>query len=112
VQAHRVGQRFDHADAVDAPRHLQGEASPAVLVDQRQDAKAWAVVSLSLHEVEAPDVIAVERTQPHAGTVVEPKSAARPVFLRDLQPLATPDAVNPVLAPCQPSVCSSAVTRR
>lgn len=75
-----------------------------MLVDQRQDAKAPAVVSLSLHEVEAPDVIAVERTQPHARTVVQPKAATRPVFLRDLQPRATPDALNPVLAHL-PAVC-------
>ncbi|MFB0493046.1 hypothetical protein ABIE45_005632 [Methylobacterium sp. OAE515] len=104
MQAHRVSQRFDHADAVDAPRHLQGEAGPAVLVDQRQDAQAPAVVGLSLHKVEAPDVIAVDWAQPHARTVVEPKSATRPVFLRDLQPLATPEALNPVLAHL-PAIC-------
>jgi hypothetical protein len=38
VQAHRVGQRPDHTQAVDPPGRLQREAGPAVLVDQRQDA--------------------------------------------------------------------------
>jgi hypothetical protein len=60
VQAHRVHQRLDHTEAVDAPRHLQRQASPAVLVDQSQDAQAAAIVRLGLHEVEAPDVIAVK----------------------------------------------------
>lgn len=98
MQAHGVGQRLDHADAVDAPRHLQREARPAMLVDQRQDAQAPAVVRLSLHEVEAPDVIAVKRPQPHARAVVEPGAAARPVLLGDLEPLTTPDALDPILA--------------
>ena len=61
MQAHGVGQRLDHTEAVDAPRHLQREACPAVLIDQRQDAKASPIVRLGLYEVEAPDVVAVKR---------------------------------------------------
>ena len=75
-----------------------------MLVDQRQDVKAPAIVGLGLHEVEAPDVIAVDWAQPNARTVVQPKSAAWSMPLRDLEPLATPDALNPVLAHL-PAVC-------
>lgn len=35
VQAHCLRQRLDHTDAVDASRHLQRQASPAMHVDQR-----------------------------------------------------------------------------
>jgi hypothetical protein len=51
------------------------------------------------------DVIEVERAQPFARTVVQPKPAARPVLLRDFEPLATPDALNPILAH-PPTICS------
>ena len=104
MQAHRVGQRLDHTEAVDAPRHLQREAGPAVLVDQGQDAQTPAVVRLPLDEVEAPDVITVERPEPHARAIVQPEAAAGLVLLRDLQPLTTPDALNPIL-PHLPAVC-------
>lgn len=80
MQAQGVGQRPDHADVVDATCHLQPEAGPAVLVDQPQDAQALAVVRLGLHEVDAPDVITVKRTQPHAGALVQPEPDARPGF--------------------------------
>ena len=69
-----------------------------MLVDQRQDAQAPAVVGLGLHEVEAPDVVAVERAQAHARAVVQPQAAAGSMSAGDLQPLATPDALNPVFA--------------
>jgi hypothetical protein len=38
MQAHGVGQRLDHTETVDASRHVQREARPTVLVNQRQDA--------------------------------------------------------------------------
>jgi hypothetical protein len=72
VQAHGVRQRLDHAEAVDAPRHLQRQAGATALVDQRQDAQGSAVVGLGLHEIEAPDSVAVERTQAFARAVVQP----------------------------------------
>ena len=98
METHRIRQRLDDAEAVDASRHLQRQASAAVLVDQRQDAQAPTVMGLALDEVEAPDVIAMERPQPHAGSIVQPQAAAWLMLLRDLQPLATPDALDPVLA--------------
>lgn len=102
MQAHRIGQHLDHAQAVDAPCHLQRETNPIVLVDERQDAQAATVVGLALDEVEAPDVIAMERPQPYAGAIVQPQPASRPMLLRDLEPLTTPDPLNPVLAHLPP----------
>ena len=73
--------------------HHEGRAAEEVTVSSRGDTRAPAVVRLSLHEVEAPEVIVVERTQPQAGTVVQPKPAARSMPAGDLQPLAPPDAL-------------------
>src|SRR4051794_1112901 len=77
VQAHRIRQRLDHAQAVDATSDLQRQAGPAVLVDQCQDAQAPPVVRPGLYKVEAPDVVATERPQPHAGALIQPEAAAR-----------------------------------
>ena len=69
-----------------------------MLVDQRQDAQGPPIVRLGLYEVEAPDVVTVKRTQPFARAVVQPEAAAGSLSAGDLQPLATPDTLNPVLA--------------
>jgi hypothetical protein len=61
-------------------------------------------MGLCLHEVEAPDMVAVERAQPHARTVVQPEPAAGSMSVGDLQPLATPNALNPILADL-PAIC-------
>jgi hypothetical protein len=67
-----------------------------VLVDQRQDAQASPIMGLTLHEVEASDVVAMERPQPHAEAIVQPQPASRPMLSRNLEPLTTPDPLNPV----------------
>ena len=84
----------------------EAEALSDVLVYQRHDARASAVMGLGLglDEVEAPDVIAVEWSQPHARAVVQPQPTSWSISLWEYQPLATPDALNPVLAyppPCR-----------
>ena len=104
MQAHRIGQRLDHTQTVDAPRDLERQAGATVLVDQRQDTQASPVMGLTLHKVEAPDVIAMERPQPHAGAIVQPQPASRPMLLRNLEPLTTPDPLNPVF-PHLPARC-------
>ena len=69
-----------------------------MFVDQRQDAQATPVMILAMHKVEAPDVIAMERSQPNAGAIVQPETAAWSIILRDLEALTTPDPLNSVLA--------------
>jgi hypothetical protein len=79
------------------------------LVDQRQDARIPPVVRLGLHEVEAPDAIAAQRTQPDARTVVQPETAARPMWIEAIRPLTTPDCVEP--GPCPLASRLSAAAR-
>lgn len=98
LQAQRVSQRLNRDEAAGAPCHLQRQARPAMLVDQRQSAQAPPFVGLCLHEVEALDVVAVERTHPHARAVVELEPAMQAVLRRDLGSFAKPDQLNPILA--------------
>ena len=53
---------------------------------------------LRTDEVIAPDMVGVLGTQPHAGPVVEPQPPSRLLLLWNLQPLTTPDPLDPVLA--------------
>ena len=49
VQAHRVGQRLNHAGAADAARHLQREAGPAGRIAKRRGMqKAFVAVARKL----------------------------------------------------------------
>ena len=74
---HHVGHRLDDAKAVDATRHPDRQAFPGELVDQRHQPELAAIMGLGLDEVVAPDMIAMLRSQPDAGSVVEPQPAPR-----------------------------------
>src|SRR5271163_2143 len=50
------------------------------------------------HEVVAPNVIRTLRPHSHARPIVQPQPPARPLFLRYLYPLATPDALYLIFA--------------
>ena len=60
--------------------------------------QATAVVGLGLHEVEAPDVVAVPRPQANAAAIFEPEPGSLGLLLRHFQPLTAPDALDPILA--------------
>src|SRR3972149_2986931 len=53
---------------------------------------------LGADEVVAPDVVRPFGPNPHTGPVVPPQPRSWPLFLLYFQPLATPDALHPVLA--------------
>jgi len=77
---HHIGHGVDDAEAVDATGHPDRQAFPRELVDQRHQSELAAVMGLRLDEVVAPDMVAMLRSQPDAGSVVEPQPAARPLF--------------------------------
>ena len=43
-------------------------------------------------------MVGIQRPKPDAGSIIEPKPASLWLLLRHLQPLAAPDALNPILA--------------
>ncbi len=51
---------------------------------------------LGFDEVIAPDMVAMLRSQPDAGPVIEPESSSRPLFSGYFQPLTAPDPLNPI----------------
>ena len=81
-------------------RHLRENSSISVISPKRRPSS------------EAPDMVGIQRPKPDVGSSVEPKPASLWLLLRHLQPLAAPDALNPILANLMPPAFSRAVTRR
>lgn len=69
---------------------------------------------LRLHEVVGPDMIAMLRSQPDAGAIIQPKPTARPLFPRYFQPLTAPDPLNAITSDPPASIgkqrCDPAIT--
>ena len=93
---HHVGHRIDDTEAVDATGYPDRQTFAGELIDQCHQSELAAVVGLRLDEVIAPDVVAMLRPQPYAGSVIEPEPASRPLFPGYFQPLTAPDPLNPI----------------
>src|SRR5271156_2940021 len=95
---HHVGQGLDHLRTRPAPFHAHHESFARVLVDQVQHPYCSSIVCAGADEVITPHMIAMRRPEPHARSIVEPQPATRLLLLRYLQPLATPDPLDSILA--------------
>ena len=65
------------------------------LVEDVEHAKLPPVVSAILHEVVGPHVIAMLRPQADARTIRQPQAAALGLLLGNLQPLTSPNPLDP-----------------
>ena len=59
---HDVRHRLKHTEAVDPPRHPDGQAFAGELIDQCHQPQLAAIVGLGLHKVIGPDMIASFRS--------------------------------------------------
>src|ERR1700757_4539067 len=94
---HDIGHGADHFRRTPAPLSTDQQALSRVLIDQVQDAHTAAIVRPCAHEVVAPHMICVCRSQPHARSIVEPQPPSRLLLLWNLQPFAAPDSLDSVL---------------
>jgi hypothetical protein len=97
AQDEEVGQQVDDVDRPEPARHTDGQALVGELVDDVEHAYPAPVVGAVLDKVVGPDVIAVLGPEPHTGAVVEPQAAALQLPCRNLQPLASPDPLHPLV---------------
>ena len=72
------------------------QAFPGVLVQDVQDPERPAVIRAVMHEVVRPDVGPMGGPQPHARAIVQPQPPLLRLFLRNLEPLASPQALHPL----------------
>src|SRR5580700_7375934 len=94
---HHVCQGFDHLQTSQAPCHSQRQTFPRMLVDHHQDAQRSSIVRHRLHKIVAPHMIRPLRSQSDTPTIPEPQPPSWPLFLRHLQPFASPDPLHSIL---------------
>src|ERR1700747_2204158 len=70
------------------------------LVEHVEHPVLATIVGAILDEVIGPDMIALLRPQPDARSVGQPEPAALGLLMGDLQPLALPDTLNPLVVDC------------
>src|SRR5260370_15696603 len=97
-EQHHICQSFNHFIPPEPSRYTDGQTLPRVFIDERQHPQCSSVMRHCAHEVVAPNVIRTLRPHSHARRVVQPQPPARPLFLRHLQLLATPDTLYPIFA--------------
>lgn len=68
----QVSQGRQHVFVFELPRHDQGEAFAAGLIDDRQDPELATIMGASLDEVVCPDVPRILRPQPDTRAIVQP----------------------------------------
>ena len=101
--------------------HGDCQADSGGRVDCGEHIACAAIVGPVLYEVVGPNMIDPARPQPNAGAVREPETAPLGVLVGDLQPLPSPDPLDPLgidppaLGPEQwrgPAVAVATVPRR
>ena len=97
AQDEQVRERVDDVDGFEPARHPDGQAFVGELVDDVEHADPAPVVGAVLDEVVGPDVIAVLGPEADAGPVVQPEAAALRLPGGNLQPLASPDPLDPLV---------------
>ena len=97
AQDEQVRQRIEDVDRPELSGHSDGQAFVGELVDDVEHADLAPVVGSVLDEVVGPDMIAVLGPEPDAGAVVQPEAAALRLPGGNLQPLASPDPLDPLV---------------
>ena len=97
AQDEQVRERIDDVDGFEPAGDADGQALMGELVDDVEHADSASIMGAILDEVIGPHVIAVLGPQPDAGAVIQPKTAALRLPGGHLQPLASPDPLDPLL---------------
>ena len=83
--------------ALQPPGHADRQALVRELVDHVEHPVLPSVVRAIFDEVVRPHVIAMLRPEPEARAISQPKPAALELFGRNLQPLSSPDPLDPLV---------------
>ena len=97
AQDEQVGQSVDHIDRLKLAGDTDGQAFVGKLVNDIEHPISASIVGAILDKVVGPDVIAPLRAQPNARSVGQPEPAALGLLRWDLQPLASPDTLDPLV---------------
>ena len=97
AQDEQVGQNVDHIDCFELAGDTDRQAFVGELVNDIEHPISASIVGAVLDKIVGPDVITVLRPQPDARSVGQPEPGSFGLFIGDLQPLAPPDALDPLV---------------
>jgi hypothetical protein len=103
----QVGQNVDHIDRLELAGDTDRQTFVGELVEHVEHPILASVMGALLDEVVGPDMIALLRPQPDARSIGQPVPAALGLLRWDLQPLASPDTLDPLVVIIQPAWRSS-----
>lgn len=90
-----IGQAAQNRIAVELLANGNGQALQGVLVDHGEHPEGLSVMDRPLNEAIGSDIIGTTGPQTDAGAIGEPQSPALRLLLWHLQPLASPDPLDP-----------------
>src|SRR5262249_28390532 len=97
TQDEEVAQNIDHIDRLELAGDTDRQAFMGKLVEHVEHPIPASIVGTVLDKVVGPDVIAVLRPQPDARSVRQPEPAALRLLMGNLEPLASPDTLDPLV---------------
>src|SRR6185436_13254862 len=96
-QDEQVGQNIDHSDRLELAGDTDRQTFMGELVEHVEHPILASIVGAVLDKVVGPDMIALLRAQPNARSVGQPQPAALGLLRWDLQPLTSPDTLDPLV---------------
>ena len=93
----QVGQGINHIRRVELPLHPDRQAFAAELIDYVQRSVGTPVFRSVMHEVVRPDMVNMPGPETDARSVIEPEPAFPRLLHGNLQPLTTPQALDPLV---------------
>ena len=96
ISCEQIGEHRQNIIALELTLDMDRQALSAVLIDHGQHPERLPIMRAVGDEVVAPDMPPILRSQPDARSVIQPETAAFGLLLRYLQPLATPDTLDPL----------------
>jgi hypothetical protein len=97
TQDEEVGQDIDNVDRFEPSVDPDRQALMGELVDDVEHPVFLSLVGAVLDKIVTPDVVGVFRPQPDAGTIGKPELSLLWLFLWNLEALAPPDALDPLV---------------
>jgi len=93
----QVGQGINHLRRVELPLHPDRQAFAAELIDDVQRSVGSPVFCSVMHEVIRPDMVNMPGPETDARSVIEPEPRFPRLLHGNLQPLTTPQALDPLV---------------
>ncbi len=97
AQDEQVRQHVDDIDRFEPARDPNGQTLVGELIDDVEQADFAPVMGALLDKVVRPNMVGALGPQPDARSVSQPQSGTRGLPDRDLQPLASPDPLDPLV---------------